>query len=103
MDRGLRLRPYGRRARRLRDAVDSSLAGRARELRRRVKICLTPSDPSGPGYYRLLFPATYLEKAGHEILLPPYKVVGPDANGNKTVHFLAGWPVADIYVIQRRM
>lgn len=68
-----------------------------------MKICLIPSDPSGPGYYRLLFPATYLEKAGHEILLPPYKVVGPDEKGNRTVHFLAGWPVADIYVIQRRM
>jgi hypothetical protein len=68
-----------------------------------MKICLIPSDPSGPGYYRLLFPAVYLERAGHEILLPPYKIVGPDENGNMTVNFLAGWPVADVYVIQRRM
>jgi len=67
-----------------------------------MKICYIPSDPSGPGYYRCLFPATYLEKAGHEILFPPYKITGPDQNGKMTVNFGDRWPVADVYVIQRR-
>jgi glycosyltransferase involved in cell wall biosynthesis len=63
-----------------------------------VKLCLIPSDRDGPGSYRLLFPASYLEKAGFEILFPPY-VVRP----NGIIDFQPYWPQADVYVIQRRM
>lgn len=69
-----------------------------------MRVGYAPQDFSGPGFYRCIFPLLELQKHGHYVSTPPYKVVGERAKnpGEMTAFSLdfSRFPECDLALLQ---